>query len=376
MHRAKSAPLFFALALALLGLSLSRTSRAERVRDLVEVAGARDNQLIGYGIVTGLAGTGDDVSAPFAAQSTLAMLRRLGIQIDSRQLRLRNVAAVVVTATLPAFAKPGTRIDVTVSSIGNARSLANGTLVQAILKGADQRPYAVAQGALVVGGFEARGGSGSSVKSGATNVGRVPGGAIVEREVATSMTNEGKLRLELRTPGFATASRIAEAVEKKLGTGTASAIDGGTVVVTVPEAYRDRVVDLVAALEDLEVSVVRRARVVVDERSGTIVAGGDVRLSPAAVVHGALTIIVREAPQVSQPHAPVLGSAAGSTVVVPRSDVAASEPKNPMAYLQAAPTLADVASALTALGLSPRELTSVLQALRGAGALEAELVVQ
>lgn len=364
------------LSVAFAVLSASGTARADRLRDIADVAGARENQLVGYGIVTGLAGTGDDASVPFAGQSTLSLLRRLGIQVDPKQLRLKNVAAVIVTATLPAFAKPGTKIDVTVSSIGNAKSLSGGTLIQSVLKGADQKTYAVAQGGVLVGGFEARGASGSSTKSGSTTAGRVPEGALVEREVLTTLVEGGLLKWELRTPGFAVAQRIAEAIEKKLGPGTAKAPDGGVVVVKVPAAYDGKVVELVSVLEELDVTVVRRARVVINERTGTIVAGGDVRLSPAAVVHGSLTIVVKETPTASQPKAPVLGSAAGTTVVVPKSDVQVSEGNRNLAYVPGAPTLADVATALGKLGLSPRELTSVLQALRGAGVLEAELVIQ
>ncbi|NOU33877.1 MAG: flagellar basal body P-ring protein FlgI [Polyangiaceae bacterium] len=364
------------LSVAFAVLSRSGTARADRLRDIADVAGARENQLVGYGIVTGLAGTGDDSSVPFAGQSTLSLLRRLGIQVDPKQLRLKNVAAVIVTATLPAFAKPGTKIDVTVSSIGNAKSLSGGTLIQSVLKGADQKTYAVAQGGVLVGGFEARGASGSSTKSGSTTAGRVPEGALVEREVLTTLVEGGLLKWELRTPGFAVAQRIAEAIEKKLGPGTAKAPDGGVVVVKVPAAYDGKVVELVSVLEELDVTVVRRARVVINERTGTIVAGGDVRLSPAAVVHGSLTIVVKETPTASQPKAPVLGSAAGTTVVVPKSDVQVNEGNRNLAYVPGAATLADVATALGKLGLSPRELTSVLQALRGAGVLEAELVIQ
>jgi flagellar P-ring protein FlgI len=364
------------LSVAFAVLSGSRTARADRLRDIADVAGARENQLVGYGIVTGLAGTGDDASVPFAGQSTLSLLRRLGIQVDPKQLRLKNVAAVIVTATLPAFAKPGTKIDVTVSSIGNAKSLSGGTLIQSVLKGADQKTYAVAQGGVLVGGFEARGASGSSTKSGSTTAGRVPEGALVEREVLTTLVEGGLLKWELRTPGFAVAQRIAEAIEKKLGPGTAKAPDGGVVVVKVPAAYDGKVVELVSVLEELDVTVVRRARVVINERTGTIVAGGDVRLSPAAVVHGSLTIVVKETPAASQPKAPVLGSAAGTTVVVPKSEIQTSEGNRNLAYVPGAATLADVATALGKLGLSPRELTSVLQALRGAGVLEAELVIQ
>jgi flagellar P-ring protein FlgI len=352
-------------------VSWSPGARAERLREIADVAGARDNQLVGFGIVTGLAGTGDDITVPFAQQAVLSMLRRLGVQADSTQLRLRNVAAVTVTATLPSFAKPGTKIDVTVSSLGNARSISGGVLVQTLLKGADQRAYAVAQGSLLVGGFEAHGASGSAVHSGTTTTGRIPEGALVEREVTTSLVQGGALVLELRTPGFTVASRVVEAVNKKFA-GAASAVDGGSVTVHLPAEYEARLVDFVAALEDIEVTPLRKARVVINERTGTIVAGGDVRLAPVAVVHGSLTIVVKETPSASQPNA----LAQGTTVVAPRTEIEASEGNRSIVYVPAAPTLADVASALGTLGLSPREMASVLQALRGAGALEAEVVVE
>ncbi len=351
-------------------------AHAEKVRDLVEVAGARENQLIGYGIISGLSGTGDDYTVPFAGQSLLSLLRRLGVQIDQTQIQqmyLRNAAAVVVTATLPAFAKSGTKIDVTVSSIGNARSLAGGVLVQTVLKGPDLHAYAVAQGSLIVGGFEASGASGSSVRSGFTNAGRIVEGAIVEREVTTAFSSNGTLRLELRNPGFTVAARVAEAINTKLGAATATANDGGVVTVTVPSQFTTKLVELVAVLEDLDVTPVRRARVVINERTGTIVAGGDVRLSPAAIMHGNLTIVVKETPKASQPIAPLTK---GTTVLVPSTQIEATEGTRAVAYVPAAPTLADVASALNTLGLTPRELGSVLQALRAAGALEAEVVVQ
>jgi flagellar P-ring protein precursor FlgI len=365
--------LFVAVVCAVLCL-VGRPSdaRADHLRDLVDAGGARENQLVGYGLVTGLGGTGDDVSVPFTAQSVLAMLRRLGVQVDSPQIRLRNVAAVVVTAQLPAFAKQGTKIDITVSSLGNARSLSGGTLVQTMLKGADQKTYAVAQGSLVLGGFDAKGASGSSAKQGSLNAGRIPEGAIVEREINAAIVEKGELKLELRTPGFTVASRIAESINQKFPS-SASAIDGGAVRVKIPAGYEMKTVELMAALEDLEVTPVRRARVVINERTGTIVAGGDVRLAPAAVVHGNLTIVVKETPVVSQPTAPF---GQGSTAVVPRSDVKVDDSKKDVTYMKASPTLADVATALGTLGLSPRELAGVLQALRAANALEAELVVQ
>lgn len=364
---------FVTLLVALFALFSAGSARAEKLRDLCDVSGARENQLVGYGIVTGLTGTGDDVSVPFTAQSVLSLLRRLGLQVNPAQLRLRNVAAVMVTATLPAFAKAGTKIDVNVSSVGNARSLTGGVLVQAVLKGADGRSYAVAQGSLVIGGFEAHGASGSSVKANVTTSARIPEGAIVEREVASSLVTNGTMKLEVRNPGFAVAAKISEAVNQKLGNGSANAIDGGAVIVHVPQGWENRVVELVATLEELEVTTVRRARVVINERTGTIVAGGDVRLKPAAVVHGGLTIVVKETPAVSQPTAPF---GRGTTVVVPQTDIQTSEGDKSVTYVPAQPTLADVASALGALGLSPRELASVLEAMRAAGALEAEVVVQ
>jgi flagellar P-ring protein precursor FlgI len=368
--------LLFRVALVLFGMAATlaapRSARADHVRDLADVAGARENQLIGYGLITGLAGTGDDTSVPFTTQSVLAMLRRLGIQVDSVQLRLRNVAAVIVTATLPAFAKPGTKLDISVASIGNARSLSGGVLIQTLLKGADQKTYAIAQGALTVGGFDAKGSTGSGVKQGSTTAGRIPEGALVEREIAMPMGDGRSINLQLRTPSFGVSSQLAAVINKRF-TDAATATDGGGVKVVVPPSFQGRLVELVAELEELEVTPVRRARIVVNERTGTIVAGGDVRLAPSAIVHGALTIVVKEAPTPSQPTAPF---GAGTTVVTPKSDVMTHESAKPVAYLGKAASLADVASALSALGLSTRELTSVLQALRAAGALEAELVVQ
>ena len=290
-------------------------ARADRLRDLVDAGGARENQLVGYGLVTGLNGTGDDVSVPFTAQSVLSMLRRLGVQTDSNQIRLRNVAAVIVTANIPAFAKAGTKIDINVSSIGNAKSLSGGMLVQTMMKGADQKTYAVAQGSLVLGGYEVKGASGSSQKQGSTTAGRIPEGAIVEREIPAQIVDNGALKLELRIPGFTVASRISEAVNAKFP-GAASPIDGGSVRVKIPAGFENRTVDLMAQLEDIEVTPVRRARVIINERTGTIVAGGDVRLGPAAIVHGNLTITVKEAPIASQPEA-AFGT--GKTEVLQRS---------------------------------------------------------
>lgn len=358
-----------AILIAVLCSLAPREARADKVRDLAEVVGARDNQLVGFGIVTGLAGTGDDQSAPVAAQAAIAMLRRLGVQVDPAQVRLRNVAAVVVTATLPPFAKPGTKLDVSVSSLGNARSLAGGTLVQGLLKGADLKTYAVAQGGVVVGGFGAKGASGSSAKQGSLTSGRIPQGAIVEKEVVTSIVENGKLTLSLRTPGFTTAARVAKAVDEAIGAGSATAADGGSIVIKIPEAFKADHVGLIAKLEDLDVTPVRKSRVVISERTGTIVAGGDVRLAPAAIVHGGLTIVVKESRAVAQP-------VVGKATTVPKSDVSVNETSPGVRFVPQAPSLAEVAEALGTLGLSARELASVLSALRTAGSLEAEIVVE
>jgi flagellar P-ring protein precursor FlgI len=254
-----------ALTLALLSVFAlaPATARAEHVRDLADVAGARENQLIGYGLVTGLSGTGDDSSVPFTTQSVLAMLRRLGVQVDPVQLRLRNVAAVVVTATFPAFAKQGTKLDISVASIGNARSLSGGVLVQTLLKGADQKTYAIAQGALTVGGFDAKGATGSGVKQGSTTTARIPEGAIVEREIAMKVEEGGAINLQLRTPSFGVSSLVTAAINKKFAA-SATATDGGVVRVAIPPAFQGKIVELIAELEELEVTPVRRARVVVN----------------------------------------------------------------------------------------------------------------
>ncbi len=364
------------LLAALFVAVLAAPAHADRVRDLCDVVGARENQLLGYGVVTGLTNTGDDVfSAPFAAQSLLALTRRLGVQIDPGQLRLRNVAAVLVTATIPPFAKPGSHLDVTVSSMGNARSLSGGVLLQAPLYGADRHVYAVAQGPLVLGGFEAKGASGSSIKSNVTTSGRIPSGALVEREIPMPYAQDDVITLALKQGDFVTAQRIADAVNKLLGNGTAMALDGVTVRVKSKE-LAGRPVELMAKLSDIDVQPASSAKVIINERTGTIVAGGDVRLSPVAIAQGGLTIVIRETPIVSQPLAPF--GRTGTTVVTPHTEITAEQekPSPSMTFLDGATSLADVTNALSALGVGPRELSSILQALRTAGALRADIVMQ
>lgn len=389
------------LALVLLSLFSitlpSPEARAEHLSDLAEVVGARENQLVGYGVVTGLDGTGDDFRSRVAEQTLRSLLRRLGVQVDESALRFRNVAAVIVTATIPPFARTGSKIDVTVSSIGNARSLMGGVLIQSPLRGADRVTYAVAQGPIAVGGYGARGRSGSSVQVNVTNTGRIPGGALVEHEIPTNLTGarpdkkdqtEGKARKEksapeekhepaltyaLRIPDFVTAQRIATAINDALGNSMAEAVDGGAVKVKLPDEFKENPVPLLARLAEIEVTPHLPARVVVSERTGTIVAGGDVRLSPVAVAQGGLSISIYEQYNVSQAN-PFADS--GRTVVRPQSDVSGSEREVPLRYIEGGATLKDVASVLGAMGVTPRELASILQALKTAGALRAEVIVQ
>jgi flagellar P-ring protein precursor FlgI len=377
MRRRGSISLLFARWLSALVvvacIAAAPSARADRLRDLCDVVGARDNQLLGYGIVTGLNGTGDDLTAPFAMQSLRALLRRLGVQVDSGQMRLKNIAAVVVTATIPPFARNGSRLDITISSIGNAKSLRGGVLLQTPLHGADRKTYAVGQGPITIGGFSA-GSGGSSVQDGVTTTGRIANGALIEREIATRFSNNGKLVLALKSPDFSTAQRVVAALEKDFGKGAARALDGGAIEVTAPKDFADKPVELVARISDIEVDPGVSARVVINERTGTVVAGGDVRLSPVAIAQGGITISVQETHAVSQPG--VLSK--GDTREVTNSQVTAEEPKPAPAltYLQGATTLADVAHALSTFGVSPRELSSILQALKTAGALRAEIIVQ
>ncbi len=354
-------------------LTFSLSAGADHLRDLCDIVGARENQLIGYGVVTGLNRTGDDIMVPFAAQSLRALLRRLGVQIDNSQMMLRNVAAVVVTANIAPFAKNGSRLDVTVSAIGNAASLRGGVLIQTPLRGADRRTYAVAQGPLVVGGYTASGINGSSITQNTTNTARIPNGALIEREISTEFVTKGEVMLSLRQPDFSTANRIAQAVNKSLGNGAARAIDGGSIVVKVPRKLKDNPVQLIAELSDLEVDPVVAARVVINERTGTIVAGGDVKLSPVAIAQGGLTIAVKEQQDVVQPNS----LAGGQTARIEQSTVETTEKAPPsMTYVAGAATLAELAQSLSTFGVSPRELASILQALRGTGALRAEIIVQ
>lgn len=360
------------LLAALVTLAPSGAS-ATRILEVCEVSGVRPNQVIGYGLVVGLDNTGDFGQARFTLQSTAAMLRRLGARVEPEMIQTRNAAAVIVTATLPAASNPGTRIDVQVSSLGNARSLAGGTLLQTPLYAADRQVYAVAQGPLLLGGFGAQGRTGTSVRRNHLTAGRVPEGAIVERRApGTGLPSEGPIELALRDPSFLTAERVAAAIVQELGPGTARAVDSGTVRVNVPEPYAEDRVGLLARIQRLEVEPERRARVVIDERTGTVVIGAEVRLREAAIAQEGLTVEIREQPTVAQP----LPLAQGQTATVDQSDVQAQGSGTSLRAMPGAASLRDVVDALNALGVRPRDLVAIFQALRTAGALDAEIEVQ
>lgn len=343
---------------------------AERVKDLASFRGIRANQLVGYGLVVGLPGTGDDNLA-YTVQSMRSAAAALGIQLPPGvNTQLKNSAAVMITAELPPFAKPGQRIDVTVSALGRAKSLRGGTLMLAQLKGADGETYALAQGNLTVGGFGAEGADGSRVVVNIPTSGRIPGGALVERTVATPLAG-GPLVLDLHTPSFTTAQALADAINLSQGRMIARAEDAVSVVIDSIGPPADQVA-LAARLENLQVSAAEPpARVVVNARTGTVVIGGNVRILPAAVAHGNLTVAIREDVRVSQPNP--LGR--GQTVVTPSSEVAVGEEEARMALFAPGARLSDIVDAVNALGAAPGDLVAILEALRQAGALRAELVI-
>jgi flagellar P-ring protein FlgI len=367
---------FLIAALLLAQLSLPpMAAAASRIEELCDLKGVRPNQLIGYGLVVGLANTGDTGQSQFTVQSTAAMLRRLGATIDPKSIQTRNAAAVMVIATLPANANPGMRIDVVVSSLGNARSIEGGTLLQTPLLGADRVVYAVAQGPLLLGGFGASYDTpwgGASYRYNQITVGRVPQGAIVERPSPTAKMTGDVLTLQLRSPSYVTASRIAAAINTELGEGTAQAVDGGTVTLKLGDDQKKDPVGLLARVQVLTVDADAPVRVVIDERTGTIVLGSGVQIAEVAIAQGGLTIQVQRTPLVSQPNP----FGRGNTQVVEDVQVNATIDNGKMHHVPAAANLNDVVTALNQLGAKPRNLIAIFQALKTAGALQAEIEVQ
>ncbi|MGA2136240.1 MAG: flagellar basal body P-ring protein FlgI [Bryobacteraceae bacterium] len=345
---------------------------ATRVKDLVSIEGVRDNQLVGYGLVVGLAGTGDRQQTIFSPQSLANLLERMGVSVPGGTLRVKNTAAVMLTATLPPFAQPGTHVDVAVAAMGDAANLQGGLLVLTPLKAADGLVYAVAQGSIAMGGFAAgRGGSSQTVNH--PTVGRVPGGAIVER-VAPSQAPKEVLHLQLRYADFTTAARLAAALNTRFGTrgaAPASAENAALVSIRMPAAYAARPVEFIAEVEALLVDADQPAKVVVNERTGTIVMGRDVRIAPVAILHGNLTVEIQTAAEVSQP-AP---QSAGKTEVTSKTGVTANEEPARNVMLKQGATVEELVRALAAIGSTPRDVIAILENLRAAGALEAELEI-
>ncbi|MDD2366565.1 MAG: flagellar basal body P-ring protein FlgI [Desulfuromonadaceae bacterium] len=350
---------------------ISGTAHAVRIKDLAGFEGVRDNQLIGYGLVVGLNGSGDSDQTRIQTQSVVNMLERMGISTSINDIKVKNVAAVMVTANLPPFAKQGNRLDVLVSSIGDAKSIAGGTLLMAPLKGADNQVYAVAQGSVLTNSF-AFGGQGATAQKNHPTAGRVPNGALVERELPNTLSGRTTLNLNLFVADFTTASRIAAAINDKFKSSVASCSDPGSVSLRIPEGYSDRTVEFVAALERLEVKPDMPAKVVLNERTGTIVLGENVRISTVAITHGTLSLVIKETPLVSQP-SPL--SKTGDTKVVPRTDLKVEEENRRLMVLQEGASIGDVVRALNLLGVTPRDLISILQAIKAAGALQGELSI-
>ncbi|NOQ50688.1 MAG: flagellar basal body P-ring protein FlgI [Desulfuromonadaceae bacterium] len=361
--------IIFAL-LILWGVLLLSTAQASRIKELAQLEGVRSNQLVGYGLVVGLNGTGDSTSTQFTTQSLVNMMERLGVIVDPNKVKVANVAAVVVTASLPPFARAGSMIDVSVSSVGDASNLAGGTLLMTPLKAADGKIYAVAQGALVVGSL-AFGGKAAKVQKNHPTAGRIPDGALVEREVPFVFGQSPELNYRLKDSDFTTVSRMSAAVNSHFGAPLARSLDAGQMQVQVPDSYRERMVDFVAELERLDVIPDTLARIVVNEKTGTIVMGEKVRISTVAVSHGNLSLIISELTNVSQP-GPL---SRGETVTTPETLIDVAEEKGNLVVMEQGVSIGDVASALNAIGATPRDLIAIFQAIKAAGALYADLVI-
>ncbi|HWA43296.1 MAG TPA: flagellar basal body P-ring protein FlgI [Hypericibacter adhaerens] len=369
------APLFLAGLLLAVGLLLPGAAFAtSRIKDIADFEGVRDNQLVGYGLVVGLNGTGDDLKkSVFTRESLIGMLERLGVNARDTKLDTKNIAAVMVTASLPPFGRQGSRIDIEIAALGDATSLQGGTLLVTPLLGADSEVYAVAQGPVAIGGYTAQGDA-SSVTKGVPTSGRIANGAIIEREVGFAMNSMQDVKITLRNPDFTTAQRIADAINGYLSLGAARPLDPGTVQLTVPPTFNGDTVALLTKIEQLPVEPDEVARVVVDENSGVIVMGENVRISTVAIAQGNLTIRITETPQVSQPNA---FSNTGTTTTVPRTNIQVDEQDGKkLAMMPAGVTLQELVNGLNALGVGPRDMISILRAIKAAGALQADIEVR
>lgn len=362
---------------------------AARLKEISSIQGVRENPLIGYGLVAGLQGSGDKDNTDFTVQSLTNMLQRMGIQVSPDDVKVKNVAAVMVTAELPAFARPGQAIDVVVSSLGDAKSLLGGTLLLTPLRGPDGLVYAVAQGPVSVGGFTFGGASGGRVQQNHPTVAKIPNGAVVEREVAVAVDGKTTFRLALHRADFTTAQRAVQAINARWGPSTANCVDARTLEIHVPESHHSRVGEFLALAESIEIQPDTTGKIVLDERTGTVVMGERVRVDPVAIAQGGLTVIIKERPEVYQPlpFSPestgggvttdettgAVLAPGGQTVVVPRSEVQVEEKSENVVLLQGGVSIGELVAALNAIGMTPRQLITILQAIHRAGALHADL---
>lgn len=361
---------FLSLAPLLAAATAAPGPKPARIKDLASLEGVRENQLVGYGIVIGLNGTGDKRQTFFTTQTLANMLDRMGVQVNPIQILIRNVAAVMVTANLPAFAQPGQRIDLTAAAIGDATNLQGGILITTPLRGLDGKTYAIGQGPVVTGGFAVRGGAGATSMLNHPTAGRIPSGAIVER-AAPSVAPSGSIKLQLRLPDFTTARRIAEAINQRFAAPIAKPENSALIRVDSPAAWQDRAVDFIAEIEGLAVLADRITRIVINERSGTIVLGKEVRIAPVAILHGALSVEIQTNFDVSQP--PPFSP--GQTTVVPNQTVTVKEEKAKSLVLKAGATIEELVKSLQSIGATPRDIIAIIQNLKSAGAIEAEVEV-
>ncbi len=361
------------LTIILVGGDLTpRAAQAARIKDIANIRGVRQNQMVGYGLVVGLDGSGDSTQSEFTQQSLSSLLERMGVTVDPEDLKVKNVAAVMVTADLPPFARSGSRIDVLVSSIGDAKNLQGGTLLLTPMKGLDGKIYAMAQGPVSTGGFSYGKGTGTGVQKNFPTAGRVVGGATIEREIRTRLSSWESLTLALHKPDFTTATRMAMAINGTFADSLAQASDAGTVEVRVPELYKGRMVEMIALVEGIGVTPDNVSKVIINERTGTVIMGENVRIATIAIAHGNLSIQVNTTENVSQP---LPFSRTGETVVTNDRELIVEEGTNPLFLVESGVSIGEVVRALNALGVTPRDLIAIFQALKAAGALQAELEI-
>jgi flagellar P-ring protein precursor FlgI len=380
----------YLLIILLFGFIYPAMGMPARIKDIASIKGIRPNQLFGYGLIVGLNGSGDKAGTGFTIQGLVNMLERMGVHISAADVKVSNVAAVMVSATLPPFARIGKKIDITLSSIGNAKSLSGGTLLLTPLQGVNGKVYALAQGAVAIGGYTAGGDAGGGVTKNHPTVGRISGGATIEREIPLSIMNKQELTIMLDNPDFNTVTRVADAINTRLEESLATPIDSGTLTLKIPARLQGKVVNLIARIGDLEVTPDNIAKVIVNEKTGTVVIGQNVSIQEVAVAHGNLSIQIKETKEVSQPlpFSPaglgagpkevgggIIAAPGGSTIVTPDSDVRVAEERNQLILIPPGNTIGELVKGLNAIGVTPRDLITILQALKAAGALQGELEI-